>query len=520
MQHGGSWHRLGLGLIASALLSLAPALAGGWHRADSANFRIHGERPAAELAEQARLLEAFRLLVADLKGRDPAAPGARLDVFLVPSPQAASPWQPLRPGIAGFYRADAGRISAVVVDRPARGPFDVEPREVLLHEVAHHLLLAGGLAWPAWYVEGFADYVSTARFTADRVELGHAGASRLGWLQRGDWLPIEAVLAFDPARASSADMARLYAQSWLLAHWLHQDAARARQLVAYLEACAAGADPVEAFRAHVSPDLRAVEAALRAYLADGLHAIVRPRVAPEPAPAVAVAPLPASASSLLMRQVALEHRLLPADSRRALADVRRLAAARGATDPLAAHALAQAELALGDPRLAARLADELLAAAPDDPDLLRLRAEALRLAPGRATSWEARAGARDTFARALEADPLDWRAHLALARLDRVEGGDGLAHLLAAQRLAPQVKAVTLEAAVALARSGRMAESASLLASVAHAPADGGLARDVAQRMLAHARRGDRSAFLAEVGRLHAAPTVAAAQGAVPDQAR
>jgi hypothetical protein len=467
---------------------------------------------------QARLLESFRLLVADLDGRDPAAPAARLDVFLVSSAAEASPWQPLPPGVAGFYRADAGRISAVIVDRPARRAFDVDPREVMLHEVAHHLLLANRLAWPSWYVEGFADYVSTARFTADRVELGGAGGNRLAWLQRGDWLPIEAVLRFDPERAASGDRARLYAQSWLLTHWLRHDADRARRLEAYLQACAAGADPVEAFRRHVAADLGHVEASLRAYLADGPPILTRPLPRAHSSAAVRLAALPGSAGTLLMRLVAIEHGMLPADRNRALAEVRRLATARAPSDRLAARTLARAELLLGNPEVAASVSARLIEAGDAEPDLLRLRADSLRSVAGR-DPIRNRADARDALLAALAADPQDWRARHGLARLDRIEGRDALPHLIAAHRLAPQVKAITLETAVALARAVRAGEAADLLADVAHAPG-GGAASELAARMRAHALRGDEAALVAEVARLGGAPTVAAAEGGRPDQLR
>ncbi|MFN3370052.1 MAG: hypothetical protein ACK4Z0_00815 [Sphingomonadaceae bacterium] len=518
MGSGGWWYRLVPGLVAAMMLAVAPVAASGWHRADGPNFRIHGARAPAELAEQVRLLEAFRHVVAELQGRNPAEPGARLDVFLVSSPADASPWLPLRPGVAGFYRADVGRISAFIVDRPPRGAFDVDRREVLLHEVAHHLLLAGGLAWPAWYVEGFADYVATARFEADRVELGRAGANRLGWLRQGDWLPLEQVLRFDPERASPADVPRLYAQGWLLTHWLRHDEDRARRLKAYLEACAAGADPVEAFRRHVAADLRDVEASLRAYLADGPPILTRPLQWAYSSAAVRPAALPRSAGTLLMRLVAMEHGMLPADRNRALADVRRLAMARAASDPLAARTLARAELLLGNPEVAASVAARLVETGDAEPDLLRLRADSLRSVAGR-DPIRNRADARDALLAALAADPQDWQARHGLARLDRIEGRDALPHLVAAHRLAPQVKAITLETAVALARAGRAGEAADLLADVAHAPG-GGAASELAARMRAHALRGDDAALIAEVARLGAAPTVAATQGERPGQLR
>lgn len=512
-----SWLRPGVGLLLSALL-LTPAMAAGWTRADSANFRVHGEKSPEDLAATAHLLETFRLLLAGLTGTDPAQPSARLDVFLVRSADEASPWQPLRAGVAGFYRADAGRMSAIVIDRPPRGPFEVNPREVLLHEVTHHLLLASRSTDPAWYVEGFADYLSTVRFVGERVEIGHAGANRLAWLRRAAWLPIERVLAFDPDRAAPAEVAPFYAQSWLLVHWLRQDPVRADRLRTYLEACEGGADPVEAFRRHVAADLGAVESALRAYLEGGLPVLSKPAPVPNRASSVTVHPLPASAGPLLMRLVALEHGLLPADRARALVEVRRLAARAKPGDPLAMQLLARAELLLGDRRRAAWLAEALAAAAPADPDRLRLQAEAIVSVPDGLAPVR-REQARQALSRALSADPLDWRALLALARLDRPDDGGRVALLLAAHALAPQVRTIALDTAVALARAGRLQEAAQVLGPVAHAPA-GGAAGALARRLLAHAERGDAPALLAVAMSVGSSATVASAEGRVPAQRR
>jgi predicted Zn-dependent protease len=70
--------------------------------------------------------------------------------------------------------------------------------------------------------------------------------------------------------------------------------------------------------------------------------------------------------------------------------------------------------------------------------------------------------------------------------------------LLKAHQLAPQVSEIVLDTALALSQAGRLAEAARVLEPLAWAP-HGGPAAEIAQRMLARARAGDKAGLLAEV---------------------
>ena len=134
------------------LLALpAPALA-GWKAAETAHFRIFSEGPEKRLVEQAVLLEGFHALLMERTGRSPPVNAPRLDIFLVDKLDDGTPWRKMGSNVAGFYRADRGRISVVAVDRGAGGDdladTELGGRQILLNEYAHHFLLGtAGVAY-------------------------------------------------------------------------------------------------------------------------------------------------------------------------------------------------------------------------------------------------------------------------------------------------------------------------------------------------------------------------------------
>ena len=138
--------------------------------------------------------------------------------------------------------------------------------------------------------------------------------------------------------------------------------------------------------------------------------------------------------------------------------------------------------------------ERLLAASPDDPDLLRWRAMAS--GPGAAGFQDA----RTHLTRAFTAAPNDWRTLHAYARLFQPVRQPLPTHamnaLLRAHELAPQVSEVVLDTAVALTQAGRLPEAAVVLEPLAWSP-HGGPAASFAQTLLQLARSGDRAGLLA-----------------------
>lgn len=494
-------------------LCLAEPLHAQWKVAETTHFRLHGAMDSPALVERAALLEDFHGLLVRATGRRLPADAPPLDVFLVDRISDMAPSQKLPPDAAGYYLADSGRISAVALARTPDGAPGLSAQELLLHEYAHHFMLgAGRFAYPAWYVEGFAEYFATAGFAVQQVRLGQASAARRVALDTGRWLPMQRLLAREPEFSHGGDAAMFYAQSWLLTHYLFRTPALREGFAAYLKAQAAGADPVAAFRTHIDSDLDGFEGKLRRYLRSRATytSFDRPAGTPE---AVRLTELSADASRLLPVLVGLEHAGRAGSAVPTIDLVRRLTGP-DPVDPFARRTLALAELEGGSPSAAARLLDGLLAEMPDDPDLLRWRAQAAR-ADRTAESWTT---AMALLGQAMAVAPSDWRVLHAYARLQRTGSGalpdNALNALLKAHALAPQVSEIVLDTALALSQAGRLAEAADVLEPLAWAP-HGGPAAEIAQRMLARARAGDKAGLLAQVAglRRQQAARIAAVQG-------
>ena len=112
---------------------------------------------------------------------------------------------------------------------------------MLFHEYAHHFMWQyAANAYPAWYIEGFAEYFATARFERRRIDLGNFSPGRIASIVQGNWLPMDRVLFGQPRELDREGMARYYAQSWLIAHYFYSTAERQAALRRYLAAARTG----------------------------------------------------------------------------------------------------------------------------------------------------------------------------------------------------------------------------------------------------------------------------------------
>ena len=477
-------------LVMCLAVVAAPAGAAKWHQADTSNFRVYSTGSAETLVSRAAMLEDYRALLETLTTRNgPEQKPLALDIFLVGNISEARPFNGSLSNVAGFYLANGGRILAY-----AEKSGDVG-QSVLLHEYAHHFLLgAGSVAYPAWYVEGFAEYFMTATFSPEKIEFGGVNANRTRWLGYGTWLPLDKILSNRIKQRSGEDQAMFYAQSWLLTHYLFRTPEMQPKLGAYLSAVAAGADPVAAFKTHIDPDLLAFQRKLRSYLTGRkitFSRFTRPTATPADVKIVA---LPPAADPMLLQLAAVESGVNAATEQKALAAVRS-SAARFPGEPLAERTLAFTELRYGDRATAIALLDKLLAAAPNDATLLRWRAIAV-LPPA---NENARREARRLLAKAFKADQNDWRTMYQYVLLSDPYGkpltNDTMNVLLRARELAPQVTEIALTTAMAMAIADRLPEAAAALAPIAHAPHGGG-ASQFAATLLDKAEAGDKAGMI------------------------
>ena len=484
--------------VALALLCPASLARAGWLVAETPHFRIHGTVNESRIRQEAAVLEDFHALLELLTGRkvDPDAP--RLDIYLVDSRGQMLIVNPRLPDrIAGFYMATSGGILGMSQEPGSGADF---ARDALLHEYAHHFMMqAGNVALPAWYVEGFAEYLMTADFRPDRIDFGGVNNGRYYVLTNMPWEPLERVLA----RSKGVNMDSFYAQSWLLTHYLNRMEGMAPKRDAYLKKVAAGADPVEAFRTEIDPDLKAFQGRLRNYLAGRTLTFSRMKRKPPGGFDIRVTALPPVANAALLPLVAVQ---LPQSAEHDAANMARIrdAVARAAEDPWARRAMAIAEAAVGDDKLAADRLDALLVAAPDDAELLRWRARLYR-AWDPAISTADLSAARKLLVRAFRAAPNDW---LVLSdyvgtferRTERLP--DPVLDVLArAHALAPQERNLAYRTAIHMARAGRYDSARAALGPLVHDP-HGGRAMVLERGLLDALRAQDAKAVEAALSGL------------------
>jgi len=486
--------RLGRTVAALVLLLLASPAAAEWRRAESANFIVFSQSGEASLRKDAALLEDYNSFLRLLTRVDDPPPPNKLKVYVVRGHGALRTVRPgLGDNVGGFYAASESGIAAFVDDFSALE--EGEENQILFHEIAHHFMLQyRPTAYPPWYVEGFAEYVMTARFEKAAISFGRASTLRASWLANREWLPLERIL-FDPPPRKAEENALYYAQSWLLVHYLLRDEARRRQAIDYLGATAGGEEPRAAFKRIFATEPKAMMKALETYAYHQMTYSRLTRKSAAAAPAMTVTTLPAAADDLLLLDAAMEIGIRDEDVPAFLNRLR--SASPGKSDDYSRRVLARGEALYGDPAAADRLIEPLLAAAPADSGLLFLAGMRHLRAARRGDSDEAkeRRLAEVWFGKAHKADPNHFQTLVRYA--DALQGGrrfdsENTANvLLLAHQLAPQVSEITMRAAFMLLRRGEYDEAATLLTPLASSAHDSKLASE-AQAMLRQAKAKEK----------------------------
>lgn len=469
------------GLLCLALGTLAPSTAQArWMEARSANFIVTSEGSEADLRESATLLENYDRLLRSLTGTSAPPSPAPLKVYLVGSAGKLRQVVRLPEGALGVYMARVGGTAALAVrgNRPGLGG-----EEVLLHEYAHHFMTRYyPAAYPAWYSEGFAEYVMTARFLSDRIEIGRPNPGRAAYLLQGTWLPVERIFTSGRRGLSTAQLPQFYAQSWLIVHYLFAAPERRAALTRYLADLHRGVAEPAAFRSAFGKDHVAFDADLKRYRNGGIGfgAMGRDQ---GPLPAIAVRTLPVSADDLLLRQVALNLGIPdPAVEAETLTAIR-TAAARYPGDAYAQRVLGRAEIGSGDRAAGIAIIDSLIAKTPPDPELFYYRGIADFFTGRRDDSRRAElyATAHGWFAKAVAADPAYYTALYRLAlttpNAGAAQSEQVVSELQTAHKLAPLVGDIAIDAATALVEHHRYVEATAAILPIAASPHGGSVQR-------------------------------------------
>ncbi|MEY2928108.1 MAG: hypothetical protein RL367_2585 [Pseudomonadota bacterium] len=205
-----------------------------WIRAETDHFDCYSDGSEAALRADAMRLERFDAAARVVVGLPPSRPGAKLKVYFVGSVNTV---QRLYPGpekrVAGFYLTQPSGAFAVVPRNLSDERQGLSNTVAMFHEYTHHLMYQYfPAAYPAWYVEGFAEFLSNAKIAEDgSAKLGLADHARASTLLNEVGLPIDKIFSSAVGDLRSDQTNNFYGQSWALVHLLTLNAQRKGQLV-------------------------------------------------------------------------------------------------------------------------------------------------------------------------------------------------------------------------------------------------------------------------------------------------
>lgn len=254
-------------LVALTLLACgATAARAEWREATSPHFVILSEGSERELVRTAQRLEALHWLLSQATNRRDAIDGQRARIYMVDNPIM------LR-NIAGV--PGGSNMVAVYFSNPlmptALAARDRPPSD-LYHEYGHHFMRQYmPRLFPHWFVEGFAEVVSTASFEMEgRITYGKVADQRSYELQDGPWTPMARMFAQpgddDEDRGPGHAGVASYGQYWVTTHYLLFAPERRGQLARYIAAITRGDDSLAAAEASFPGGLEQLDNDVRAYL--------------------------------------------------------------------------------------------------------------------------------------------------------------------------------------------------------------------------------------------------------------
>jgi hypothetical protein len=365
--------------VAAAPGALAQAKPGRWMRLESANFIVYSSASEEKTRKELAALEGFHALMVKLMPRKTFSI-LKLTVYMTANDRdfkATAPWASSE--VAGFYASAIEEVRAVsninksfenqrLMPKHVRA---MDARVVLLHEYVHHYIRANDrVTYPAWYNEGIAEFLSTADFVDDGVLIGKFTMNRAIWLNSGTWLNIETFLTKPPLELSRSNTSEFYAQAWLATHYIFRTPERSEGFDRYVKALHEGGDPLGAFQPAFGITPQEFDREVKAYKG---KPIVGGKIMDITAKDVeaSLVRLPVSADELMMPMSHLRS-VPPREEVGASISTIRAQAKKHAGDPFATRALALTEVWYGDLAEARKLLDGLVAAEPQNAEVLHL----------------------------------------------------------------------------------------------------------------------------------------------------
>ena len=264
-------------IAAGVMLFIAvPANGAQWVRVETPNFVVFGEVGEKRTRDVAAEFERFREALARvLSGAATKAP-VPTTVVVFDNDRSFGPYRPLYNGkaieLSGHFSSDRdiNRV-ALALDSRAEG------LRTIFHEYVHLVVNNVTNGMPIWLNEGLAEYYSTFLVTDDgkTATMGAVIEPHLMLLNQERMLPLPQLLALthdSPLYNEGKRRGMVYAESWVLVHFLLSDPSRSKALAEYTRVTGAGTPAAAAWQQVFGaydplPDLQryAEQAAVRGY---------------------------------------------------------------------------------------------------------------------------------------------------------------------------------------------------------------------------------------------------------------
>ncbi|MBB5744580.1 DUF1570 domain-containing protein [Brevundimonas variabilis] len=500
---------IGKSLLAAAAiaLSLSSPASAEWLRAETQNFIIYGDTNERTLRNYAQKVQRFDSFLRTYYPIPTDFEVPKLEVYLADGRRDMLKAEPsIGASVGGFYSPNSGRIHAVVDTDSAAGTL------VLFHEYAHHFMFQmRANAYPAWFVEGFAEYYATADVRPDRIEFGRHDKDRMSFfvqLSPNSWAPMADVLKWKVLGSGRYRAGDYYAQAWGLTHYLLSTPERKQMLAQYLTAVTQGEDSLVAMERVTGRSAAQLQTDMRLYLSGSIQSFI-PQVE-FPTSDVEISRLSPSQAELIWLDLRLDREPVkvepvePAEGeteavrRRRETAVREdaehraelirtaLAATQEPTDDLLRlRVAARAHRLSGNSKAGFELIEPHLTRTQTDPDLLRLAADLLLDQTGPETDPAEATGnlreARSYLVRSLDTDPLNFLTYRSI-NLTRVgqpgyPNDNDLNVLELANGLAPQSFDIRMRLAQAYLARERPDLALATVRPVANSPHGGSWTR-------------------------------------------
>lgn len=256
-------------LLALFAQVLVPSVAQAkWLKAETRHFVIYSSSSEKDLRSAAVRLERFDTLLKLKFGFKDADTPIKLTIYYL---EDETDVRALTRGWArnasGFFASRLEGSFAVAHRDKANSGFGLDGGAVLLHEYGHYFMKRyASFAYPSWYVEGFAEFVSTTTIDQDgNWTMGKPANHRANSLLRMPKISIEKLLFGNPSEMKQNEISVFYGRSWLLTHMMLTSPDYNSRLSAFFAAVARGKDHRTA-TAEAFGDLKRLDLELDRYL--------------------------------------------------------------------------------------------------------------------------------------------------------------------------------------------------------------------------------------------------------------